>query len=91
MSSIINFTVDAEGYVNGFATTGDLSSSQSAIVTEFDTLNYDCYKLVNNELVFDDPKYQKKINPVPNPPTVSLEDYVLDLEFRLAMLEIGGI
>ena len=49
------------------------------------------YVLFDGVLIFDDIKYRDKINPVPIEPQRTLEDYVLDLEFRLALLEIGGL
>ena len=58
----IKVTVDA-GYVTNVATTGDLVDSVQVQVNDFDMLNFDCYKLVNGELVWDDEKHQAKINP----------------------------
>lgn len=57
----IKCTVDLEGYVNNFAIVGDIESSISITVDNFDTLNFDCYRIEDNNLVWDEERYQQKI------------------------------
>ncbi len=85
----VKYITGANNYVVNFAIIGDLPNSKTVTVEDFDTLNYDCYKAVNGELVWDERKYREKINPTQNPATVTLEDYVLELEFRLSIIELG--
>lgn len=61
----IKVTVNTDGYVTNFATIGDLLSGSIQVrVIDFDAPNYDCYKLTDGgELVWDEDKYQAKINP----------------------------
>lgn len=67
----IKITVDAFGYVTNFARLGELTDSIEVVGVDFDADNYDCYKLVDGKLIFDDAKYQDKINPVPIDPQPS--------------------
>ncbi|WP_154661574.1 hypothetical protein [Bacillus ndiopicus] len=85
----IKYMIDAEGYVNNFAVTGDLPNGLFATVAVFDMLNYDCYKAINGNLVWDEDRYQKKINPTPVDTQQTQEDFLLDLELRLTLLELG--
>lgn len=84
----IKYTLDPNGYVNNFAITGDLPNSKLVSVNDFDTLNYDCYKEVNSKLVWDEEKYQRKINPAPigpQPPT--LEEQLAEKDAQIIKLK----
>ncbi|MGN4125959.1 hypothetical protein ACMGD3_13260 [Lysinibacillus sphaericus] len=46
---------------------GNLPGSKSAKISDFDNKNFDCYKEIEGILMWDEEKYQTKINPSPVP------------------------
>ena len=67
----IRYTTDINGYVDNFVIFGDLPGSASIDVSDFNTQHFDCYKLVGTNLVWDEEKYQAKVNPAPTEPQPS--------------------
>ena len=85
--SKIKYTTETNGYVNNFILIGDLANSKSANIDDFDIENFDCYKEVDGELVWDEDKYRAKVNPTALPSQPSDLERIVQLEQENKLLK----
>lgn len=75
----IKYNLNTEGYIESFATVGDLPNQKEIEIEDFDEFNFECYKEVDGQLVFDEQKLQEKLSPPPVEHKPALEEQIVTL------------
>lgn len=87
----IHYTTDDVGYLLNFVIDGygEIPDAKVATIEDFNRDYASCYRDVDGLLIWDEAKYQEMINPTPVELQPTQDDFLLDLELRMTMLELG--
>lgn len=83
---MISYTLDKNNYVNSFTKLGELSGAKTTTLLDFNEKYFYCYKEIEGELVWDEAKYQDKINPSPS--EIINPDSILNAKIEVQTLNL---